>query len=168
MCGDPVGTRQGGCGDTARTPLGRDSKDLQHGYPVRICVEEFSARTGKPHLWENLCCTLSRQSQLKKIDTTHRSPSRACCHQRQARLQDDIAGDALVLRHGHWSRTRFSRHGQLIRRFPGRLRFFDLFFTDINNLGAVALIVVIAEAAGMSLLAFLAEFSGHVVPSDGQ
>jgi hypothetical protein len=32
---------------------------------------------------------------------------------------------------------------------------------------AVTLIVVIAAAAGMSLFAFLAEFSGHVIPSDG-
>jgi hypothetical protein len=50
--------RVAACGECA--PLGRDSQDLQHGYFVPVCIEQLSARTGKPHLQENLCGTLSR------------------------------------------------------------------------------------------------------------
>jgi len=37
-------------------------------------------------------------------------------------------------------------------------------FIDVNSLGAVALLVVIALAAGVGLLALLAEFSSHDSP----
>ena len=37
------------------------AKTQQCGYSVRVCVEQLPAkRTGKPHLRENLCRTLSR------------------------------------------------------------------------------------------------------------
>jgi two-component system, sensor histidine kinase and response regulator len=49
-----------GCGDSGRTPLGRDSQNIQIGYSLRVCIEQLSARTGKPHLRQNLCRALSR------------------------------------------------------------------------------------------------------------
>ena len=67
-CAPTLWAQGGGCGGSAGTPLGRDSLELQHGYFVRVCVEQLSARTGKPHLRENLCGTFSRLSQVNGHD----------------------------------------------------------------------------------------------------
>ena len=38
-----VGAREGGCGNSGRTPMGRNRSEARSGYFVRICVEQFSA-----------------------------------------------------------------------------------------------------------------------------